>query len=1330
MKRRASSAHHGEIIDEPISLFSYAAVTLSKYFFPGLPEYYPLRKKLQISRSNSTSGAIWDVIQVASTLAVCAVYIATTYNLSYENRLIMLYIEVIITQLFTIDFVFSFYLYPTLIHLLRMETFIDILSIIPVYLAFVFNLESTTINFLRCLRALKILTFIKTFKPIRSMNGVKRQVLTLVLTLAIMIFLSAGVVQLMENNVHQYYINCQFITELTNWQPSCSPLTPQYGDESCDCEANSCFPAYNWNSINIASGHPTGVYCSALTFYNAIYYMIVTVATVGYGDIHPSNIFSRTVVIFFIITSLVIIPRSVNELQVLLSLRSPYRTLYQPVAGENHVIICGHVNNRAKLEFFFGEFFHRDRISNSGLEYHAVILSPCEPSEDVRSLLQSNNLDSKVTYVMGSALSVEDLKRVRADTACCMFFLCNTELTEGLMGEEDAATVIRALSVSNFNPTLECLVQVLRPEERVILKGSDIDVILCLDEFKTALQARNAVCPGFSTFIENIFHSLESIPEITGKQVSPWYKEYLRGASMELYLLKLDIDFISAMRYSYRRIAEAIYMHFGIIVLGLTNESQSGLVFNPTAKDLREFSNVKEFFSVFNIALIIADDQHQADEMADSLADVHVVDKIIEEVARLEDFRFNSNSSYKLRSFNSRHSDKSKAKKKSSFQLSMGIGGALPFNLNASILKTVNYRFGAPSKSEGVNTSDDDFSEEEQNSDESDDDTDYIGYRKIDDENSTPQHLMAAKKLEIRQKIEARFSGKASDTVNPIPMPMHPPPSSIGSSHVYREPPVSSVRQSLSAIESIVRSSQSRHQQSNNNSNTVDKSSPFTQPKRLLSPMKEEPSFSSIRGEHSVNEHYMEEPPVALPGPPTKSLVKLSRPRTPKKKLIPKSSATIFPKIMHSSSNSFAPAVKEEEAKSEVKLVEDKHPVDQQQRMEVSSSPAVSGARLSNGDTSIATVDSSLAKMGCLSRELNNADSLRNHVIVYGCDNTVDMFISELRRPAVKGNTYHPILIVSANIPKTWANIVNRYNDVYLIRGHLTRKAVFTKINIENAYALILLAGRNELTKVEDESLDAATLFSYLKLEQYIPENVFCSVELNSATNMAVLNATIMKRNREKMLENERRSYNLRKALAVHESLGAASEGRRSLTKSSDDSNKSNPRNSHGFSLMRSAIAKHVIQDDIESKIEMDRTSAEKVLWEDIYSHHVLPVFAAARAFVPSSFESLLVQSFYAKLTPVICEKFVCGQADQTVMQVQVPEELIGHTFLKLFRVFMFNQVLCFGLYRAPQRNLGASLPYVYISPPPSALIGKGDRVYLFGSNRALMKAIKACQDL
>ena len=51
-----------------------------------------------------------------------------------------------------------------------------------------------------------------------------------------------------------------------------------------------------------------------------------------------------------------------------------------------------------------------------------------------------------------------------------------------------------------------CLVQILKSDEKKILHDNEIDVIICLDEFKLAIQARNAMCPGFSTFVENIFH--------------------------------------------------------------------------------------------------------------------------------------------------------------------------------------------------------------------------------------------------------------------------------------------------------------------------------------------------------------------------------------------------------------------------------------------------------------------------------------------------------------------------------------------------------------------------------------------------------------------------------------------------------------------------------------------------------------------------------------------------------------------------------------------------------------------------------------------------------
>ena len=188
--------------------------------------------------------------------------------------------------------------------------------------------------------------------------------------------------------------------------------------------------------------------------------------------------------------------------------RSPYREPYVQQSHDTHVVICGHVNDKNKLEKFFKEFFHPDRAFASSSDYHAVILGVSEPTEEVRSLLISPMLDTRVTYVIGSALSVEDLKRVAADKAAGMFFLCNTEQNETAVQLEDSATILRALSVANFNPSLDCLVQIIKPEDRTILKDSDVDVILCLDEFKTTLIARNAVCPGFQRLLKISFIAL------------------------------------------------------------------------------------------------------------------------------------------------------------------------------------------------------------------------------------------------------------------------------------------------------------------------------------------------------------------------------------------------------------------------------------------------------------------------------------------------------------------------------------------------------------------------------------------------------------------------------------------------------------------------------------------------------------------------------------------------------------------------------------------------------------------------------------------------------
>jgi hypothetical protein len=62
--------------------------------------------------------------------------------------------------------------------------------------------------------------------------------------------------------------------------------------------------------------------------------------------------------------------------------------------------------------------------------------------------------------VLGSPLSITDLKKVKADTAQAIFFLVNADLHESMAKVEDASVVLAALSVGNYNSKLTSFVQV------------------------------------------------------------------------------------------------------------------------------------------------------------------------------------------------------------------------------------------------------------------------------------------------------------------------------------------------------------------------------------------------------------------------------------------------------------------------------------------------------------------------------------------------------------------------------------------------------------------------------------------------------------------------------------------------------------------------------------------------------------------------------------------------------------------------------------------------------------------------------------------------------
>ena len=233
------------------------------------------------------------------------------------------------------------------------------------------------------------------------------------------------------------------------------------------------------------------------------YYMLVTVTTVGYGDITPKTDLGRFAAMAMICFAIITVPKMTNELIEMMSLQSVYaRAVYMPSSRKStHVLICGDLKS-SSLREFFEELFHEDHdIQN----LHAVILQPEAPSYEMMSILKDPAYSLTVTYLEGNTLNEKDLKRALAEHATAIFIMTNKFSADP--DEEDAKTILQQFSIqrylrinsTNASNALFCL-QLIRPENKRHLvaatEGADSsDLVACLNEIKMGVIAKAVMFP-------------------------------------------------------------------------------------------------------------------------------------------------------------------------------------------------------------------------------------------------------------------------------------------------------------------------------------------------------------------------------------------------------------------------------------------------------------------------------------------------------------------------------------------------------------------------------------------------------------------------------------------------------------------------------------------------------------------------------------------------------------------------------------------------------------------------------------------------------------------
>ncbi len=211
---------------------------------------------------------------VSLSVVACIFYVLETYTgKSYGVIYVAGLQEQIVTQFFAVDFVLNLFCAASVLrYFANPWTIVDLVTILPSYVQYIFSGKRVNLSVLRFVRILRLVRILRTFKLLGSLSGIRRQIITLSLTMVSLVFMAAGVIQIMENDVKQLlYYKCNFSTEATGWSPSCTKSHPASPD--CDCSTNSC---YSYYSTGDPKGEPSGVRCAGLTYLDAFYYMVVT----------------------------------------------------------------------------------------------------------------------------------------------------------------------------------------------------------------------------------------------------------------------------------------------------------------------------------------------------------------------------------------------------------------------------------------------------------------------------------------------------------------------------------------------------------------------------------------------------------------------------------------------------------------------------------------------------------------------------------------------------------------------------------------------------------------------------------------------------------------------------------------------------------------------------------------------------------------------------------------------------------------------------------------------------------------------------------------------
>ena len=477
------------------------------------------------------------------------------------------YIDYFICIIFIIEHIMKMILSHHIInYLISLESLLNFLTEIPPFFIilckdFRFDVVFRIIN---CTRVFRILRAYRLIEMVQTEKTVHLQIINIILTLFTIIFIWAGIIQIQEM-------------------------------EAVYNKSLIVFDVIDINNLKLFK-----------YYHHYVYFIIVSITTVGYGEIMPITIFGKMSIVALVVVILVLIPNQTNDLINLSNSQTIYEMNSYTASNDIfHIVLCGNINIES-LKSFCNEYFHLDH----GTQHrHAVILCNEEPNKEMEIFIHSKDYNNSLFYLQGNPMLEEDLLRADILNSKAAVIFTNQNCNDPFSADHMSLLIAlyikkfyyntcieinNSINLTNYNFKLHhnfrlCL-QLNKPEsnfyyqntlQNTYKKNMFKDQIFVIEELKMNLLSKSCLTPGIISLLSNL---IMSSGNIKNENIPEWLKEYSEGREYEIYKMNIEGEM---MWMNFKEICIDIYNKYqGIpIALEINYQGSSIIKLNPQDND-------------------------------------------------------------------------------------------------------------------------------------------------------------------------------------------------------------------------------------------------------------------------------------------------------------------------------------------------------------------------------------------------------------------------------------------------------------------------------------------------------------------------------------------------------------------------------------------------------------------------------------------------------------------------------------------------------------------------------------------------------------------------